>query len=94
MAATVLYSPEGGGRPCRLSAVVPIELELDAPGVTQESIPVAMLSLTGVEARMLNPRKLLVRAVVYACVECYDRTATAWRATRPGTSRYLLTAAR
>lgn len=74
VAATVLYSPEGGGRPCRLSAVVPIELELDAPGVTQESIPVAMLSLTGVEARMLNPRKLLVRAVVYACVECYDRT--------------------
>ena len=34
VAATVLYSPEGGGRPCRLSAVVPIELELDAPGVT------------------------------------------------------------
>ena len=30
VAATVLYSPEGGGRPCRLSAVVPIELELDA----------------------------------------------------------------
>ena len=74
VAATVIYAPEGGGKPCRISAAVPVELELDAPGVTQESIPVAMLSLTGVEARMLNPRKLLVRAVVFACVECYAQT--------------------
>lgn len=74
VAATVVYAPEGGGKPCRVSAVVPVELELDAPGVTQESIPVAMLSLTGIEARMLNPRKLLVRAVVSAQVECYAQT--------------------
>ena len=57
-----------------LGAALPIELSLDAPGVTQESIPVAMLSVTAVEARMLNPRKLLVRAVVAANVECYVHT--------------------
>lgn len=74
VAATVVYSPEGGGAPCRVSAAVPVELELDAPGVTQESIPVAMLTLTGIEARMLNPRKLLVRAVISAQVECYAQT--------------------
>ena len=74
VAATVVYSPEGGGAPCRVSAAVPVELELDAPGVTQESIPVAMLTLTGIEARMLNPRKLLVRAVISAEVECYAQT--------------------
>ncbi len=74
VAATVLYAPEGGGKTCVLGAALPIELSLDAPGVTQESIPVAMLSVTAVEARMLNPRKLLVRAVVAANVECYVHT--------------------
>lgn len=74
VAATVVYAPEGGGKPLSINAVVPVELDLDAPGVTQESVPIAMLSLTGIEARMLNPRKLLVRAVILAQVECYSQT--------------------
>lgn len=74
VAATVLYAPEGGGGPCVLGTALPIELSLEAPGVTQESIPVAMLSVTNVEARMLNPRKLLVRALVAVNVECYVHT--------------------
>ena len=71
VAATVLYSPEGGGKARCLGAALPIELTVDAAGVTQDSIPVAMLSVTNVEARMLNPRKLLVRAVVNVTLECY-----------------------
>lgn len=74
VAATVLYSPEGGGEVCTLGVALPIEVTLDAPGVTQESLPVAMLSVTSVEARMLNPRKLLVRAVVAVNAECYVHT--------------------
>ena len=34
---------------------------------------VCMLSVTGMEARILNPRKLLIRAVLSVHVECYER---------------------
>ncbi len=71
VAATVLYSPEGGGAVRRLSAAVPFSLSLDAPGVTADCAAVCMLCVTGMEARVLNPRKLLIRAVLSVRVECY-----------------------
>lgn len=71
VAATVLYSPEGGGAARRVSAAVPFSLSLDAPGVTADSAAVCMLCVTGMEARILNPRKLLIRAVLSVRVECY-----------------------
>lgn len=74
VAATVLYSPEGGGEVRCLRAALPVELTVDAPGVTQESVPVAILGIASIEARMLNPRKLLVRAVVNVTLECYVHT--------------------
>lgn len=72
--ATVLYAPEGGEGVCTLGASIPIVVDVDAPGVTEDSSAVASLTLANVEARMLNPRKLLVRAVVNVEIECYNRS--------------------
>lgn len=41
--------------------------------MTAGSAAVCMLSVTGIEARILNPRKLLIRAVLSVHVECYER---------------------
>ena len=72
--ATVLYSPEGGKGACSLTASIPIDVSVDAPNVTDESMVVAMLTVTNIDARTLNPRKLLVRAVVNVYIACYNHT--------------------
>lgn len=72
--ATVLYSPEGGNGACSLTASIPIDVSVDAPNVTDESMVVAMLTVTNIDARTLNPRKLLVRAVVNVYIACYNHT--------------------
>ncbi len=74
VAATVLYVPEDGGPVRCVSAALPFTCAVDAPDVTRDSVPMAMLRLCGVEARMLNPRKVLIRASVHVRLECYERT--------------------
>ena len=74
VSTTVVYAPEGESGVCHVSAVIPISVERDAPGVTSESIPVVSLTVSSVEARMLNPRKLLIRATVMVHMECYMRS--------------------
>ena len=72
VSATVLYTPEGEvGTRC-VNAAVPFSINLDAPGVTSSSLAVCMLTVTGMEAKILNPRKLLIRAVLSVHVECYE----------------------
>lgn len=72
--ATVLYAPDGESGICTLGATVPINVEVDAPEVTNESLAVAMMTVGSVEARLMNPRKILVRAVVNVSIECYKCT--------------------
>ncbi len=72
--ATVLYVPDGGEGVNSLDVTVPVNVDLEAAGVTSDSLAVAMLRVANVEARLLNPRKLLVRVVVNICVECYNWT--------------------
>ena len=74
VSATILYAPEGGEGVCTLTASIPISVDAEAAGVTNDSLAVAMLTLSNVEARMLNPRKLLVRAVVNVHIECFNCT--------------------
>lgn len=71
---TILYAPEGGDGVCTLSAAVPVSVDAEAPDVTESSLAVADLTVANVEARMLNPRKLLVRAVVNVDITCYERS--------------------
>ncbi|MEG1632515.1 MAG: DUF3794 domain-containing protein [Oscillospiraceae bacterium] len=73
VAASVMYVPEDGQGARCISVAIPFSVELNAPGVSQDSVPVARLTIVSLEARMLNPRKLVVRACVAICLECYDR---------------------
>ena len=73
IAASVLYVPDGKAGVCCLKAAIPFSYSTDAPGVTTDSIPVAMFTLMSVEAHMLNPRKVVVRATVEVKITCYDR---------------------
>lgn len=76
---TVLYIPEAGGTPRSLSLQTPFEAVCDCPGAEETDRIVVSLSLCGMEARILNSRKLLVRMEV--CV-----TASVWK---PRQLRYL-----
>ena len=69
---TALYAAEGSGGICALSAVVPINVELEAPEVTPESLAVADICLTNVEAKLLNPRKAVIRCTASVRLECYN----------------------
>ena len=69
--ATVLFLPEGGGGPCRLSLKMPWSCRLEVDEADEKCVPMAVLSLTSVDARALNPRKVLVRADLTAALSCY-----------------------
>jgi hypothetical protein len=73
IAACVLYVPEDGQKVCSLNAAIPLTVTADAPGITPEAVPIAMLSIVSIEARMLNPRKVAVRASVEVTIECHER---------------------
>ena len=72
--ATVLYVPEGGEGTSSLEATIPLSVELDAPDVTSDSLAVALLTVVSMDSRLLNPRKILVRAVVNVFVLAFNRT--------------------
>lgn len=78
ISASVLYVPEGKSDVCCLRAAIPFSISADAPGVTSDAVPVATLSITTMEARMLNPRKVVVRANVAVTIACYERTEAAY----------------
>ena len=60
----VLYQPEEGGGLRRLQLEAPFEAVCDAPGLTELARTVVSLRLISAETRMLNSRKLLLRAEV------------------------------
>lgn len=64
--ATVVWLPEGGGAPHSLSATVPFSFSAQAEALDTRCVPVARLTLMNVEARTLNPRKVVIRASVSA----------------------------
>ncbi len=59
---TVLYVPESGGGVRKISVSVPMELTADCPEELGEALISADLTLTGADARTVNPRKVVVRA--------------------------------
>lgn len=73
IAASVLYVPEGMTEVRCLKAAIPFSFSADAPGVSPDSIPTAALTINFIEARMLNPRKVIIRAGVSATITCYER---------------------
>lgn len=71
--STVFYVPESGRGLLYLNTTIPVNISIDASDITDEDDIVAMLKIRSIEARMLNPRKVLVRANLKAEVEVYER---------------------
>lgn len=59
---TVLYVPETGRGVRKLSVSVPMEITGDCPEELGDALITASLTLTGADARTVNPRKVVVRA--------------------------------
>lgn len=76
---TVIYAAEDSGKIQTLSATIPFDQTISAPGVSENARTVVRCRLCRCDARMLNPRKLLLRAetAMRVCAYCSD-TFTLW----------------
>ncbi len=71
ISASVVYSPENEtGLNC-LHLTMPFEAEAESPDITTECRTTADIKLVSIEARMINTRKITVRAEVLMTIDCY-----------------------
>lgn len=74
LSVCVLYSPENGGGGLRsLDVPMTVEIRLDAPGVDMDCRMSCCVRVRSLEARLLNSRKIRVRAELEADAACYRR---------------------
>lgn len=78
VSAAVLYVPESGAGAVALNVAVPFTLEQRYSGA-DEALPVSSMRLVSLEARMLNPRKVLVKAELCAVTELYCPSRLVWQ---------------
>lgn len=76
IAATVMYIPEDGGILRCLSAAIPVELRFDVPEIDTDCRVVAGMRVRAIDARMVNSRKISLRADVEGEIRCYRKTET------------------
>ena len=60
--AVVLYQPEEGEGLCRMEAALPFTAQLEASGLTERGKLEGRVCLRDLQAKVLNPRKILLRA--------------------------------
>ena len=77
---SVLYLPDGAAGFRALHFALPLEVLAESEEISHSCVPTAELTLAGVEARVLNPRKILVRAEVQAETACYGFTTYSYSA--------------
>lgn len=70
---SVLYIPDGEAGLRALNLSLPCTATFDSPEITQDCIPEGTMRVCSVEARLLNPRKILVKAEVVTELVCYVR---------------------
>ena len=68
----VLYLPEDGAHLKRLSLDIPFSISEESPEFFDGTRAIVGVRLTDIEARALNPRKVLVRAAVCVDLQCYE----------------------
>ena len=73
LSVCVVYAPENGDGLRSLDVSLPIEMRLDAPGADMDCRTACGVRVRSLEARMLNSRKLRVRAELEADAACYRR---------------------
>lgn len=69
--AYALAVPEDGGEACSIPVYLPFSQRVEAPGATSDSRVVYTPRLRALDARLVNSRKVLVRADLCARVEVY-----------------------
>ena len=67
----ISYCPDEGEGVRGLEVNVPLYLSLEDAGIPEKGVCVADISLAAVEAKLLNPRKISVRAEAVFSVDCY-----------------------
>ena len=73
LSVSVLYAPEGEGALQSLAVVMPLDIRADTPGAGPDCRTVARMRLRALDARMVNSRKLSVRADVECEATVYQR---------------------
>ena len=73
VSVSVMYVPETGGALQSVSVTVPVEVRMDAPGADQDCQTVARLRVRAIDAKMVNSRKLSVRAEVDCEAAVYQK---------------------
>lgn len=71
--ATVLYLAEGDETLYRLDMATGCSFSFDGDGLEEDDFLVALLHINTADVRLLNPRKLLLRADVTGSVSVYRR---------------------
>ncbi len=69
---TVLYVPESGAGVRKLSVSVPFSASADGADITADQLITARLTLSGADARTVNPRKVVVRAEITCEAELFS----------------------
>jgi len=72
--ADVLYTPEGADDLCRIEAELPFACSMENAAISGDEALTAELQLLSAEARILNSRKLLLRAEVCVRAACYAQS--------------------
>ena len=75
---TVLYIPETGEGIRTISAVIPFEVKLDAPGADSTSVSIVDTSVLNLEVKPVNPRKVSVNADLCVTQCCYKYLDFSW----------------
>lgn len=70
--AWLLYQPEEGQDVCRMEVKLPFTIQAEAAGLHTQGQCVVTPCLRGLDARALNPRKVLVRADVGLCLQAFQ----------------------
>ena len=66
----VTYLPDGGGGVRKLETGIPFTAQADSPEITPECLICARVLETAADARMINPRKILIRVNLSVEVLC------------------------
>ncbi|MFI3250609.1 MAG: DUF3794 domain-containing protein [Eubacteriales bacterium] len=70
--STVLYCPEGGGTVEKMTVRIPFQCLVDMSDLTADGVVCGTAQLARCEARLLNPRKILVRVEIAICLSGYE----------------------
>lgn len=73
LAVTVVFVPEGGGGLCSLEIKLPADIRQEAPSADVDCRTVSGVRVRTIEARVINSRKILVRAELAADTACFRR---------------------